>query len=199
MMKKRLFFSLSILCFMWCSCNNKAAKDSSNSRTEKQGLNFNDKNELQKSIASLEDSLMREIPKDRKTEARINLRRIDLMNRMEAFVQKFPKDVYAGDCWFKLHLMASAMKAHRKSVAYGDSLLVNFPGHPKRILILESMVSAYDIFLTPRDEVKIKFYLSQLIKEKGYPEEQKKELEKRMKYIHLTFDEYVQLQAKTAR
>ncbi|NBN98431.1 MAG: hypothetical protein EBV19_04220 [Flavobacteriia bacterium] len=94
---------------MWCSCNNKAAKDSSNSRTEKQGLNFNDKNELKKSIGSLEDSLMREIPKDRKTEARINLRRIDLMNRMEAFVQKFPKDVYAGDCWFKLHLMASAI------------------------------------------------------------------------------------------
>lgn len=198
-MKKRLFFSLSLLCFMWYSCNNKEGKESSNSRKEKQGLNFNDKNELQKSIASLEDSLMREIPKDRKTEARINLRRIDLMNRMEAFVQKFPQDVYAGDCWFKLHLMASAMKAHRKSVAYGDSLLINFPNHPKRILMLESMASAYDIFLSPRDEVKIKFYLSQLIKEKGYPEEQKKEAEKRMKYIHLSFDEYVQLQAKSTR
>ena len=83
------------------------------------------------------------------------------------------------------------LNAHEKSVAYGDTLLNLFPNYKNKDFLLESMGSACDIYIEPRDTSKIRFYYEQLLKEKNVPEAKKKDIRARLNRIDLTFDEYI--------
>ena len=59
-------------------------------------------------------------------------------------------------------------------------------------MVLESLAGAYDVFVIPRQKAKVQYYYEMLLKENPKMDaEQRKQIEKRLKYIDLTFDEYV--------
>ena len=83
------------------------------------------------------------------------------------------------------------LNAHEKSVAYGNTLLKLFPDYKNKDFLLESMGSAYDIYIEPRDTEKIRYYYEQLLEEKNVPASKKKDIRARLNHIDLTFDEYI--------
>jgi hypothetical protein len=59
-------------------------------------------------------------------------------------------------------------------------------------MVLESLATAYDIFLRPRNKEKVKMYYEMLLKEgKDLPAEQRKNITYRLNNIDLTFEELI--------
>jgi len=144
---------------------------------------------LKDSILQMEDSIAR-IDPSKITPAAYNLNQIELINRLEAYFKHFPKDPYTADCLFKLHMIYSGLNAHRKSVAYGDTLLRIFPNYANRILLLESMASAYDMFITPRDTASVRKYYLQLLNDEKYPSAKKRDIKERLKFLDLSWMDF---------
>ncbi len=125
-----------------------------------------------------------------------SLTNIELINRLLAYYQAFPKDEYAADCLFKVHMKYGELQAHYKAVAYGDTLLKHFPNYKNRDFLLESIGSTYDVYIDPRDTSKVRYYYELLLKEKSLNKDKKMELKLRLKYLHLNLFEFIDLQNK---
>jgi hypothetical protein len=178
-MIKKLFAPILFLGLILVSCGE--------SSTE----NEISKNKLKLRIKQMEDSIA-SIQSDPVTAAKIpNLTQLELINRLTDYYRAFPKDNYAADCLFKIHMKFGELNAHEKSVAYGDTLLNLFPNYKNKDFLLESMGSACDIYIEPRDTSKVRFYYEQLLKEKNVSESKKKDIRARLNRIDLTFDEYI--------
>lgn len=171
-----------VISFYITSCSN----DERSSNTENIP---NSAKALENSIVQMEDSIAKLDPSITNPAA-YNLTQIELINRLECYIKSFPKDPYSAECMFKLHMLYSGLNAQAKSVAYGDSLLRNFPNYANRCLLLESMVSAYDMFITPRDTASVRKYCVQLLKDETYPETKKREVKERLKFLYLTWMDY---------
>jgi hypothetical protein len=151
----------------------------------------NSKTELKRKIKELEDSIAT-IQKDPNGLAKISsLTNIELINRLTAYYRAFPKDEYSSDCLFKIHMKFSELNAHEKSAAYGDTLLKLFPDYKNKEFLIESMASAYDAYILPRDTVKVKFYFSLLLKDPKVDEDKKRDIRKRLAHLELSFDDYI--------
>lgn len=149
------------------------------------------KNKLKQRIKQMEDSIA-EIQSDPATAAKIpNLTQLELINRLTDFYRAFPKDDFSSDCLFKIHMKFGELNAHEKSVAYGDTLLKLFPNYKNKDFLLESMGSACDIYIEPRDTSRIRFYYEQLLKERNVSNQKKKDIRARLNRLDLTFDEYI--------
>jgi hypothetical protein len=85
----------------------------------------------------------------------------------------------------------SELNAHEKSAAYGDTLLKLFPDYKNKEFLIESMASAYDAYILPRDTVKVKFYFSLLLKDPKVDEDKKRDIRKRLAHLELSFDDYI--------
>jgi len=144
---------------------------------------------MKERILQMEDSIAKLDP-SQTSPAAYNLSQIELINRLEEYFKLYPKDSYSADCLFKLHMIYSGLNAQRKSVAYGDSLLRNFPHYANRTLLLESMASAYDMFITPRDTASVRRYYLLLLKDEKYPSTKKREVKERIKYLHLSWMDF---------
>lgn len=144
---------------------------------------------MKERILQMEDSIATLDP-SKTPPAAYNLTQIELINRLEAYCQSFPKDAYSAECLFKLHMIYSGLNAQQKSVAYGDSLLRNFPNYANRTLLLESMASAYDMFITPRDTASVRRYYLLLLKDEKYPSTKKRDVKERLKYLHLSWMDF---------
>jgi hypothetical protein len=111
-----------------------------------------EKNELtredyKKSIKQMEDSIAT-IQKDPVAAAKMpSLTNIELINRLVAYYHAFPKDEYAADCLFKVHMKYGELQAHQNAVAYGDTLLQSYPNYKNRDFLLESLGSSYDVYI----------------------------------------------------
>jgi hypothetical protein len=149
------------------------------------------KSDLKLRITQLEDS-MTEIQKDPKNLSKItSLMNIDLINRLTAYYRAFPADKYSSDCLFKIHMKYSELNAHEKSVAYGDTLLKLFPNYENKEFLLESMASAHDAYILPRDTAKVRYYFNQLLADKTVSQSKKQDICNRLKYLNLSFEDYI--------
>ena len=147
------------------------------------------------SIEQMEDSISK-IQKDPIAAAKMpSLTNIELINRLVAYYHAFPKDEYAADCLFKVHMKYGELQAHQNAVAYGDTLLKSFPKYKNRDFLLESLGSTYDVYIEPRDTIKVRHYYELLMKEKSVKSDKKSEIKARLKYLHLDLFEYIQLQS----
>jgi hypothetical protein len=147
------------------------------------------KEDLKASIKQMEDSLKMLQAKDMQIE---NLHRMELANRLKAFYESYPEDDYAPKCLDNIHMVYSGMGVHELSVAYADTLLKKYPKYENRAMILESQGSNYDIFVTPRDSAKVRYYYSLLLKEfPNLDKEKRQGIKERLAQNHLTFDEYL--------
>lgn len=151
-----------------------------------------DKKEMLKSkISQMEDSIAN-LQKTPEGMAKItNLTHLELINRLLDYYHAFPKDAYAEDCLFKVHMKFSELNVHQRVIEYGDTLLLKYPKHKNRFLVLESMASTYDLFIVPRDTAKIRYYYNELLKEKSISNQKKSEIKQRLKYIYVPFFDYV--------
>lgn len=185
-MRKKGFLSIvtcliALLCLNACSNN-----DSANSADQIKGGSMSNEG-LKNAIKQMEDSIVTM----QKTNKNIpSLAQIELINRLKLFYQAFPTDKYAADCLFKIHIKYSDLNSQKNAMAYGDTLLKNFPNYSNRDFLLESMGSSYDVVIEPRDTTKVRYYYTMLLKEGAISAAKREDLKLRLKYIKLDFFKY---------
>lgn len=179
---RKITIVLSCICLLLYSCGNNPKVDENSREALKSNIT-----EMEDSISALQKKSSEPIP---------NLTSIELINRLTAYYTAFPKDDYAADCLFKLHMKFSELNAEEKALAYGDTLLLNFPNYKNRDFILESMASAYDVLIEPRDTSKVHYYYSLLLKVKNLPKEKREGIENRLKHLDIDFFSYTELKQK---
>lgn len=105
---------------------------------------------------------------------------------------RFPKTEEAPRYLDKAHIIFASVGLHQRSVILADSLIAMYPTYKNRAMVLESLAGAYDVFVIPRQKAKVQYYYEMLLKENPKMDaEQRKQIENRLKYVDLTFDEYV--------
>lgn len=185
-MRKKCFLSsvtclIALLCLNACSNN-----DSANSADQIKGGSMSNEG-LKNAIKQMEDSIVTM----QKTNKNIpSLAQIELINRLKLFYYAFPTDKYAADCLFKIHIKYSDLNSQKNAMAYGDTLLKNFPNYSNRDFLLESMGSSYDVVIEPRDTSKVRYYYTMLLKEGAISAAKREDLKLRLKYIKLDFFKY---------
>jgi hypothetical protein len=121
--------------------------------------------------------------------------RLELVDALLDFYHAYPEDSYAPECLDKVHLIYSAMRDYRMAAKYGDTILINYPDYVNKEMIIESQYNTYDMFVTPRNAEKAKYYLELWLKEfPDMPKEKKEEIEFRLKYISLPLEKVIELQ-----
>lgn len=179
---RRITIVLSCIILLLYSCGNNPKVDEKSREALKTKIT-----QMEDSISALQKKSSEPLP---------NLTSIELINRLTAYYSAFPKDDYAADCLFKIHMKFSELNAHEKALEYGDTLLLNFPNYKNRDFILESMASTYDVLIEPRDTSKVRYYYSLLLKAKNLPKEKREGIEKRLKYLDIDFFSYTELNQK---
>ena len=177
------FVSLMLLSMMY-SC-----KDSNATASEAKPLT---KESLRASIQEMEDSLSNS-SNSKLSGAAFNLSQLELINRLTAYYRNYPDDPYSADCLFKVQMVYSGLNAHRKSIAYGDTLLKKFPSYKNKYLVIESNIAALDVFLEPRDTAMIRTYYTMLLSDHVYPKTKKAEINRRLKFLYLSIFDYANL------
>lgn len=124
----------------------------------------------------------------------MNEGREKLVNSLLAYYRTYPEDAYAAECLGKVHMSYSAMNEEELSIAYADTLIQKYPDYPDRMIMLESLVSAYEL-RTPRNTEKIKEYLQMLIKEFGdeMSEEKRADMEYHLKFVDLSLEQRIEM------
>jgi hypothetical protein len=109
-----------------------------------------------------------------------------------AITHRFPKSKDAPKYMDKAHIIFASSNLHQRSVIIADSLIMMYPMYKNRPMVLESLAGSYDVFVIPRQKDKVKKYYEMLLKESpDMDPAQRKQIENRLKYVDLTFDEYV--------
>ena len=120
------------------------------------------------------------------------IERNELIDMLLDFYTRYPKDAYAPVCLDKVHMLYSGMGNYKRASQYADLILEKYPKYVNRPMIIESQASNFDIFILPRDSVKVKYYYKLLLKENPKLDKDKKEeILMRLKYVSLNFDEYI--------
>lgn len=95
----------------------------------------------------------------------------------------------------RVHMWYATKADAKNAVKWAELLLEKYPGYENREMLLESLAVMYDGEITPRDSVKVREYYMQLLKEFPEMDEENKEaIKERLKYNHLTLDEYIMKQ-----
>ncbi len=147
---------------------------------------------LKASIQAMEDSVTT-LSTQKTTGAMLSLSQQELINRLTAYYRNYPEDPYSADCLFKVQMVYSGLNAHRKSIAYGDTLLKKFPSYKNKYLAIESNIAALDVFIEPRDTSEIHRYYNMLLNDNEYPSAKKLEIRRRLKYLELSIFDYASL------
>lgn len=113
--------------------------------------------------------------------------------------RKFPKSKEAPRYLDKAHIILSSVGRHGMAVLYADTLIQKYPSYDNRPMVLQSMASAYDLFIIPRRKELVKKYYTLLLKENpNLPKEEKEMIQYRLDHIDLTFDQMIELQMQEA-
>jgi len=106
--------------------------------------------------------------------------------------RSFPKSEEAPEYLDKAHVILSGAGMHRVAVQYADTLIIKYPNYKNRAMVLQSLASAYDIFIVPRRKDMVEKYYKQLLKEyPNLPAEEKEMIRNRLDHIDLTFEEMI--------
>jgi uncharacterized protein YcfL len=188
MMKKKLVFALfvSVLTCVACTSTKKQTEESAKPS----------KTELKSAIKIMEDSLIKMQNDPQKITQITNLMHQELINRLLAYYTHYPTDSYSETCLEKVHMKYTGLNIQEKAIQYGDTLLKRFPNAKNKALILESLGSAYDIMVEPRDTSKVRYYYTQILSMKAVKLSKKKEIQFRLEHLALTFDQLIELQMK---
>jgi tetratricopeptide (TPR) repeat protein len=106
--------------------------------------------------------------------------------------RSFPKSEEAPEYLDKAHIILSGAGSHRLAVQYADTLINNYPDYKNRPMVLQSLASAYDIFIVPRNKELVEKYYTLLLKENpNLPKEEREMIQNRLDHIDLTFEEMI--------
>jgi len=188
-MKKKIVFAILVSVFTFVTACNSTKKQSVDSAKPS-------KSELKSAIKIMEDSLMNMQNDPQKITQITNLMHQELINRLLAYYTTYPTDAYSETCLEKVHMKYTGLNIQEKAIQYGDTLLMRFPNAKNKALILESLGSAYDIMVEPRDTSKVRFYYEQILSLKDVKPSKKKEIQFRLKHLALTFDQLIDFQLK---
>jgi hypothetical protein len=175
---------LSVLLWGVNSCKNSTADTETAAPVSRESLKA--------SIQAMEDSVTT-LSTQKTTGAMLSLSQQELINRLTAYYRNYPEDPYSADCLFKVQMVYSGLNAHRKSIAYGDTLLKKFPSYKNKYLAIESNIAALDVFIEPRDTSEIHRYYNMLLNDNEYPSAKKLEIRRRLKYLELSIFDYASL------
>lgn len=118
----------------------------------------------------------------------------ELMDYLLEYYHSYPKDKYSAGCLTKVHMLHSAMGNVEKSVAYGDTLLNEYPKYENRAQVIESQIQSYEILIKPRNVEKIKAYLKMWLAEnKKAPKEKIEDMEYHLKYVDMSLEERMRM------
>ncbi|HLP56802.1 MAG TPA: hypothetical protein VK151_17315 [Fluviicola sp.] len=156
---------------------------------EKQTLT---KESLIKEVTLFEDSLKRNLVPSGSRETTM-----DYVEKCLAVYRNFPKSEEAPKYLDKAHVILSSTGLHGLAVLYADTLINKYPAYKNRPMVLQSMASAYDLFIIPRKkELVIKYYTMLLKENPDLPKEERENVQFRLDNIDKTFDELIELQTK---
>jgi hypothetical protein len=175
---------LAVMFFGAYSCKNSTSETTTNAPVSRESLKA--------SIQAMEDSITT-LSTQKTTGAMLSLSQQELINRLTAYYRNYPEDPYSADCLFKVQMVYSGLNAHRKSIAYGDTLLKQFPGYKNKYLAIESNIAALDVFIEPRDTAEIHRYYKMLLNDNDYPSAKKTEIRRRLTYLELSIFDYASL------
>ncbi|WP_300665050.1 hypothetical protein [Fluviicola sp.] len=181
---KKLFLTGMVLFVLGCSSKEESAKEGPENSKE-QTLQ-----EAVKDVKTFEDSL-----KSASASGKLEFDQqaaVAYAEKCLSVYHRFPKTDEAPRYLDKAHIIFASVGLHQRSVILADSLIAMYPTYKNRAMVLESLAGAYDVFVIPRQKTKVKYYYEMLLKENPEMDaEQRKQIENRLKYIDLTFDEYV--------
>lgn len=117
-----------------------------------------------------------------------------LMSALLEYYHGYPKDKYAAECVTKVHMLHSAMGNIEASVAYGDTLLAEFPKYKNRAQVIESQIQAYEMLIEPRNVSKIRGYLEMWLAENKNASKQKiEDMEYHLKFVEMSLEDRMRL------
>lgn len=183
-----IFASICLVFIVLFSCSEEPKK-------EKKGPT---RKELKSAIKEMDDSLKvlyRKVMEEKGFQFP-NLAATEAINRHLAYYRAYPEDEYAAECLDKVQQLFMQKKAYESSLKYIDTLLLNYPTYKNKAQVLLSAGSTGEIV---QDTTIIRKYYTKLLVE--YPKidaETKEMVSFRLKNLHLTFDQLIDLQIKEA-
>lgn len=113
-----------------------------------------------------------------------------LMTALLEYYHTYPKDKYSAECVTKVHMLHSALGNVEKAVAYGDTLLAEFPKYKNRSQVIESQIQAYEMLIKPRNVEKIKEYLNLWLSEnKNAPKQKIEDMEYHLRFVDMSLEQ----------
>ncbi len=150
---------------------------------------------LMKQIKTLEDSLTQNSMNDNLSVIEAQQER--LADKLLLFYHAYPDHQKAPVMLERVHMLYSAMGDNALSAKYGDTLLAKYPNYPQRNMIIESQILNYDMFITPRDTAKLRYYIERYLQENPRAEEAGS-LKGRLQHLELSREEWMTLQNREA-
>ena len=122
---------------------------------------------------------------------------INYAEKCLAVYRNFPKSKEAPKYLDKAHVILSSNGLHGLAVLYADTLINKYPAYKNRPMVLQSLASAYDLFIIPRKkELVVKYYKMLLKENPNLPKEERENVQFRLDNIDKTFEELIDLQTK---
>lgn len=150
------------------------------------------KEALVQEVTVFEDSLKRNLIPAGSREVTINY-----AEKCLAVYRNFPKSKEAPKYLDKAHVILSSNGLHGLAVLYADTLINKYPNYKNRPMVLQSLASAYDLFIIPRKkELVVKYYKMLLKENPNLPKEERENVQFRLDNIDKTFEELIDLQTK---
>ena len=146
--------------------------------------------QLTADLKSYEDSLKKDDAVWMKQEVAV-----EYADKCLEIANSFPKSDVAPKLMDKAHIILSSVGLYQRSVMIAETLVRKYPTYKNRQMVLESLASSYDIFIQPRKKEMVKQYYEMLLRDyPKMPEEQKKQIENRLKHVDLSFEDYISTQ-----
>lgn len=151
------------------------------------------KSEIKKDIKASEEKIM-EASKAGQVTEELKQSSEELMGYLLEFYHAYPKDKYSAECVTKVHMLHSALGNVEESVAYGDTLLNEFPKYENRAQVIESQIQSYEMLIKPRNVEKIKKYLKLWLAEnKKAPKDKIEDMEYHLKFVDMSLEERMRM------
>lgn len=145
--------------------------------------------ELIQEVKLFEDSIKKRlVPEGNKTV-------LSYSDKCLAVYRNYPKSKEAPAYLDKAHIILSGSGYHSLAVLYADTLIRKYPMYDNRAMVLQSLASAYDMFIIPRKkELVIKYYKLLLKENPKMSKEERENIEFRLEHIDKTFDQLIEMQ-----
>jgi len=118
-------------------------------------------------------------------------RYIDMLLR---YAEEHPEAEKTPECLDKAHMLLTGTGKTEEAVKWAEVLIEKYPAYVNRPMVLESLASAYDYGVEPRDSVKVRNYYELLLKENPDMDAEKREgIERRLEMNSVPLDRYMEL------